>query len=97
MSNNYIIIKFYERMVFQDPAVKADANPVWAKVVARHRRGVATPVTDLLRISRLEALDIIRRDGLVEVLRNEHGVVFDTPDKAFWKEYHGEIGIPSML
>ena len=34
-------------------------------------------------------MDLVRENGLVEVLRNKQGVIFDTKKMTFQKRYHG--------
>lgn len=42
---------------------------------------------DLVVLSKTEAREIIKQYGLVEAMKNEDGVVYDTPDKSFYNQF----------
>lgn len=94
----YLIIKHYERFALNVPGIP-DSWPRWAKITAgtvkeNHR---TIPRVRLKTLTREQARALIKEGGLVEVFRNRSGIVYDTPDKAFYKKYHGAIDVPRML
>lgn len=44
---------------------------------------------DIRPVSRREAMDFIRGNGLVEALETPYGTVWDTPDRSFQRRFKG--------
>ena len=76
---DFIIIKYYIALAFRPQEVVAQWGKV--KIGIKDERKVAK----LTPIEKDKALRYIREYGLTEVLRNKHGIVYDTPDKSFLK------------
>ena len=76
---DFIIIKYYIALAFRPQEVVAQWGKV--KIGIKDERKVAK----LTPIEKDKALRCIREYGLTEVLRNKHGIVYDTPDKSFLK------------
>jgi hypothetical protein len=76
---DFIIIKYYVALAFRPQEVVAQWGKV--KIGIKDERRVAK----LTPIEKDKALWYIREYGLTEVLRNKHGIVYDTPDKSFLK------------
>lgn len=49
---------------------------------------------DVREVSRTEAWDYIRDNGLVEALETSDGTVWDSPDKSFLVRYRGDVLVP---
>lgn len=87
---DYIIVKFFEEMALKTKGAKAERFPTWGKVtIQRTGGGKFGKQAHLSRISKEKAHALIARRGLVEVHRDENGVVYDTPDKIFQKANGG--------
>ena len=81
---DYIIVKFFEEMALVPKGAKAERFPTWGKVtIQRTGGGKFGKQAHLARISKEKARALIARRGLVEVHRDESGVVYDTPYKIF--------------
>ena len=81
---DYIIVKFFEEMSFRTKGAQRERYPAWGKVtIQRTGGGKFGKQAHLARISKEKARALIARRGLVEVHRDENGVVYDTPDKIF--------------
>ena len=81
---DYIIVKFFEEMSFRTKGAQRERFPAWGKVtIQRTGGGKFGKQAHLARISKEKARELIARRGLVEVHRDENGVVYDTPDKIF--------------
>ena len=81
---DYIIVKFFEEMALVTKGAQRERFPRWGKVTAqRAGGGKFGKQAHLARISKEKARALIARRGLVEVHRDENGVVYDTPDKIF--------------
>ena len=81
---DYIIVKFFEEMSFRTKGAQRERFPAWGKVtIQRTGGGKFGKQAHLARISKEKARALIARRGLVEVHRDENGVVYDTPDKIF--------------
>lgn len=80
---DYLIIKYYSTLAFPLMGRSQDAFPEWAKVMVRLKYGKRTAC--LVPLERKDALRIIKDNNMVEVVRNKHGIVYDTPDKSFLK------------
>lgn len=87
MDKDFIIIKFYEQFALKMPGVP-DSFTQWAVISARKDRSGNTKLR-FKRLEHREAMGIVRENGLVEVLRNKQGVIFDTKKMTFQKRYHG--------
>ena len=87
---DYIIVKFFEEMSFRTKGAQRERYPAWGKVtIQRTGGGKFGKQAHLARISKEKARALIARRGLVEVHRDENGVVYDTPDKIFQKANGG--------
>ena len=87
---DYIIVKYFEEMALKTKGAKAERFPTWGKVtIQRTGGGKFGKQAHLARISKEKARDLIARRGLVEVHRDESGVVYDTQDKIFQKANGG--------
>ena len=83
---DYIIVKFFEEMSFRTKGAQRERFPAWGKVtIQRTGGGKFGKQAHLARISKEKARALIARRGLVEVHRDENGIVYDTPDKIFQK------------
>ena len=81
---DYIIVKFFEEMSFRTKGAQRERYPAWGKVtIQRTGGGKFGKQAHLARISKEKAHALIARRGLIEVHRDENGVVYDTPDKIF--------------
>ena len=81
---DYIIVKFFEEMSFRTKGAQRERFPRWGKVtVQRAGKQKGGKQAHLKTITREQARALIARRGLVEVHRDENGVVYDTPDKIF--------------
>ena len=81
---DYIIVKFFEEMSFRTKGAQRERYPAWGKVtIQRTGGGKFGKQAHLARISKEKARALIARRGLVEVHRDENGIVYDTPDKIF--------------
>ena len=81
---DYIIVKFFEEMALVTKGEKREKFPRWGKVTVQRAGGSKFgKQAHLSRISKEKARELIARRGLVEVHRDENGVVYDTPDKIF--------------
>ena len=81
---DYIIVKFFEEMSFRTKGAQRERFPAWGKVtIQRTGGGKFGKQAHLARISKEKARALIARRGLVEVHRDENGIVYDTPDKIF--------------
>ena len=81
---DYIIVKFFEEMALKTKGAQRERYPAWGKVTIQHTGGGKFgKQAHLARISKEKARALIARRGLVEVHRDENGVVYDTPDKIF--------------
>ena len=79
---DYIIVKFFEEMALVTKGEKREKFPRWGKVtVQRAGKQKGGKQAHLKTITREQARELIARRGLVEVHRDENGVVYDTPDK----------------
>lgn len=76
---DFLIIKYFIALAFRPQEVV----PQWGKVKVVLKEG--RKVVKLTTIERSKAMQYIREYGLTEVLRNKHGIVYDTPDKSFLK------------
>lgn len=87
---DYIIVKFFEEMSFRTKGAQRERYPAWGKVtIQRTGGGKFGKQAHLARISKEKARALIARRGLVEVHRDENGIVYDTPDKIFQKANGG--------
>lgn len=87
---DYIIVKFFEEMALVTKGEKREKFPRWGKVtVQRAGKQKGGRQAHLKTITREQARELIARRGLVEVHRDENGVVYDTPDKIFQKANGG--------
>ena len=87
---DYIIVKFFEEMSFRTKGAQRERYPRWGKVtVQRAGKQKGGKQAHLARISKEKARELIARRGLVEVHRDENGIVYDTPDKIFQKANGG--------
>ena len=87
---DYIIVKFFEEMSFRTKGAQRERYPAWGKVtIQRTGGGKYGKQAHLKTITREQARALIARRGLVEVHRDENGVVYDTPDKIFQKAHGG--------
>ena len=83
---DYIIVKFFEEMSFRTKGAQRERYPAWGKVtIQRTGGGKFGKQAHLKTITREQARELIARRGLVEVHRDENGIVYDTPDKIFQK------------
>ena len=81
---DYIIVKFFEEIALKTKGAQRERFPAWGKVtVQRAGKQKFGKQAHLARISKEKARALIARRGLVEVHRDENGVVYDTPDKIF--------------
>ena len=81
---DYIIVKFFEEMALVTKGEKRERFPRWGKVtVQRAGKQKGGKQAHLKTITRERARELIARRGLVEVHRDENGIVYDTPDKIF--------------
>lgn len=81
---DYIIVKFFEEMAFRTKGAQREKFPRWGKVtVQRAGKQKGGKQAHLKTITREQARALIARRGLVEVHRDENGIVYDTPDKIF--------------
>ena len=81
---DYIIVKFFEEIALKTKGAQRERFPAWGKVtIQRTGGGKFGKQAHLARISKEKARALIARRGLVEVHRDENGVVYDTPDKIF--------------
>ena len=81
---DYIIVKFFEEMALVTKGEKREKFPRWGKVtVQRAGKQKGGKQAHLKTITREQARELIARRGLVEVHRDENGVVYDTPDNIF--------------
>ena len=81
---DYIIVKFFEEMSFRTKGAQRERYPAWGKVtIQRTGGGKYGKQAHLAHISKEQARALIARRGLVEVHRDENGIVYDTPDKIF--------------
>ena len=81
---DYIIVKYFEEIALKTKGAKAERFPTWGKVtVQRAGKQKGGKQAHLKTITREQARELIARRGLVEVHRDENGVVYDTPDKIF--------------
>ena len=81
---DYIIVKFFEEMALVTKGEKREKFPRWGKVtVQRAGKQKGGKQAHLKTITREQARELIARRGLVEVHRDENGIVYDTPDKIF--------------
>ena len=81
---DYIIVKFFEEMALVTKGEKREKFPRWGKVtVQRAGKQKGGKQAHLKTITREKARELIARRGLVEVHRDENGIVYDTPDKIF--------------
>ena len=81
---DYIIVKFFEEMALKTKGAQRERFPAWGKVtIQRTGGGKFGKQAHLARISKEKARELIARRGLVEVHRDENGVVYDTPDNIF--------------
>ena len=92
-TEDYIIIKYYERFALELPGIP-DAFPAWWRVTVRHNS--YGKVAELRPVTRAKALELIRAASLVEVHRDRDGIVFDTPEHGFWRRHAG-CRVPSVL
>lgn len=94
----YLIIKHYERFSLNVPGIP-DAWPRWAKITAGNVKVDYKTISRvrLKSLTREQAKELIKEGGLVEVHRDRNGIVYDTPDRAFYNKYHGAIDVPRML
>ena len=87
---DYVIVKFFEEMALVTKGEKREKFPRWGKVtVQRAGKQKGGKQAHLKTITREQARELIARRGLVEVHRDENGVVYDTPDKVFQKANGG--------
>ena len=87
---DYIIVKFFEEIALKTKGAKAERFPTWGKVtIQRTGGGKFGKQAHLKTITREQARELIARRGLVEVHRDENGIVYDTPDKIFQKANGG--------
>lgn len=87
---DYIIVKFFEEIALKTKGAKAERFPRWGKVtVQRAGKQKGGKQAHLRTITREQARALIARRGLVEVHRDENGIVYDTPDKIFQKANGG--------
>ena len=85
---DYIIVKFFEEIALKTKGAKAERFPTWGKVtIQRTGGGKFGKQAHLARISKEKARALIARRGLVEVHRDENGIVYDTPDKLFQRAH----------
>ena len=81
---DYIIVKFFEEMALVTKGERREKFPRWGKVtVQRAGKQKGGKQAHLKTITREQARELIARRGLVEVHRDENGIVYDTPDKIF--------------
>ena len=81
---DYIIVKYFEEMALKTKGAQRERFPAWGKVtIQRTGGGKFGKQAHLARISKEKARELIARRGLIEVHRDENGVVYDTPDKIF--------------
>ena len=81
---DYIIVKYFEEIALKTKGAKAERFPRWGKVtVQRAGKQKGGKQAHLKTITREQARELIARRGLVEVHRDENGIVYDTPDKIF--------------
>ena len=81
---DYIIVKYFEEMALVTKGEKREKFPRWGKVtVQRAGKQKGGKQAHLKTITREQARALIARRGLVEVHRDENGIVYDTPDKIF--------------
>lgn len=87
---DFIIVRFSVKFRLDLPGVP-DSFPQWGIVtLCNYRENNKTRQKfRIKRVSHSEARRIIKKNGLVEVLRSEDGWVFDTPDKSFLEKYKG--------
>lgn len=92
-----LIIKYYERFTLNVPGVP-DAWPQWAKISPAKIKENYKRVTRLRtkHITREEAIQIIRDNGLVKVYDDRNGKIWDTPEKSFQSKYRG-IPVPQIV
>ena len=87
---DYIIVKYFEEIALKTKGAKAERFPTWGKVtIQRTGGGKFGKQAHLKTITREQARELIARRGLVEVHRDENGIVYDTPDKIFQKANGG--------
>ena len=87
---DYIIVKFFEEIALKTKGAQRERFPAWGKVtIQRTGGGKFGKQAHLARISKEKARALIARRGLVEVHRDENGIVYDTPDKIFQKANGG--------
>lgn len=81
---DYLIIKYYSTLAFPLMGRSQDAFPEWAKVMVRLKYGKRTAC--LVPLERKDALRIIKDNNMVEVVRNENGIIYDSKDKEFLRK-----------
>jgi len=87
MTQPFLIIKYYVSSVLPDMGRATE----YAKIYAMY--GVACHKT----LTRQEATDIIRENGLIEVLSNKYGKVWADSKETFKYKYAGVLHIPREL
>ena len=94
----FLIIKYFESFSLKVPGIP-DAWPRWAKVsVGSIKEGNKTiPRVRFKLLDRVAAKKLIEENGLVESHRDRNGLVYDTPDRSFYKKYHKALSIPRSL
>ena len=70
-----IIIKYVEKLATSDRA-----NMVYEQVTDPNKKGS--------RINRTKAMQLINELGLVLVVNNQYGKIWDTPNKDFYSKFH---------
>lgn len=83
------VIKYHVKAVNRRRPKEAFAEG-WEYAVCTH------PLKEDKIISREKALEIIEKEGLVEVHRCKHGVIWDSPDEPLLEKFRGIYRISSF-
>lgn len=80
---DFIVIKSFERSRF----LSDKGNIVYAIVTAQTRKGMVVP--KYKDVTKEEAMDIVKENGLIPVVTNKYGTIWDTPNENFKDLYKG--------
>lgn len=83
------VIKYRERM--PENRFEADPNHIREIGAAWRYEEVYNPKQHGRDLTRDEAIDLIREQGLVEVHRCNEGVIWDKPDEPMKRKYGGSL------
>ncbi len=87
---DFIVLRFNVKFKLGLPGLP-DSFPQWGMVyLCNYRENNKTRQKfRIKRVSHSEAARIIKKNGFTEVLSNEDGRVYDTPEKSFLERYKG--------